>query len=133
MTSERDLYRAFAARGLDLHKEVDVVAEICHEANRVYQARMGMELVSPAWHAAPVLMRESGRAGVLKIWTGEVKTPEDTHESWRNQKLAEGWVYGEVKDTAKKTHPCLRPFGELPSWQRRKDALFLAIAQALMP
>jgi hypothetical protein len=36
-------------------------------------------------------------------------------------------------DEGTKTHPCLVPFADLPEDQQRKDALFIAIVQALAP
>jgi hypothetical protein len=47
------------------------------------------------------------------------------------EKLDAGWVYGEVKDAEKKTHPCLVPFSELPPFQQQKDSLFCGIVDAL--
>jgi hypothetical protein len=38
-----------------------------------------------------------------------------------------------VQDQAAKTHPCLVSFADLPEEQRRKDALLVAIVQALAP
>jgi hypothetical protein len=46
-------------------------------------------------------------------------------------KIKDGWVYGETKDAEKKTHPCLVPFHELPEFQQKKDKLFCAIVDAL--
>jgi hypothetical protein len=40
-------------------------------------------------------------------------------------------VYGEVKDAVAKTHPCMVPYDDLPEFQRKKDALFLAIVRVL--
>lgn len=38
-----------------------------------------------------------------------------------------------VKDTKAKTHPCLRPFNELPPHQQAKDHLFRGIVHSLRP
>jgi hypothetical protein len=51
------------------------------------------------------------------------------HENWTKDKVADGWVYGEVKDAAAKTHPCLVPYDQLPANQRFKDSLFLLTVQ----
>ena len=53
------------------------------------------------------------------------------HNNWSAEKVADGWVYGEVKDVEKKTHPCLVPFDQLPLFQQKKDKLFSAIVDAL--
>jgi hypothetical protein len=50
-----------------------------------------------------------------------------THESWLREKVADGWVYGPTKDPARKQHPCLVPFAELPREQQAKDYLFRAV------
>jgi len=59
-------------------------------------------------------------------------TLESNHEKWRKDKEAAGWVYGEVKDAEKKTHPSLVPFNELPDddarvGERRKGEEFLRV------
>jgi hypothetical protein len=46
-------------------------------------------------------------------------------------KLEAGWVWGPVKSSENKTHPCLVPFEELPEFQKKKDKLFCAIVDAL--
>lgn len=48
-------------------------------------------------------------------------TPEENHNNWMEMKESQGWVYGEVKDFEKKTHPDLVPFDELPVVEQRKD------------
>lgn len=57
--------------------------------------------------------------------------PEASHISWSQQKLAEGWTYGPEKDPEAKTHPCLRPFDELPPEQQAKDFIFRGVVHAL--
>jgi hypothetical protein len=54
-----------------------------------------------------------------------------SHNNWLQMKIADGWVYGEVKDAENKIHPCIVPFDELPEFQKKKDALFRAIVDAL--
>jgi len=48
-------------------------------------------------------------------------TPEQNHDNWMRMKIEQGWVYGEIKDFDKKTHPDLVPFDELPEVEQRKD------------
>jgi hypothetical protein len=47
------------------------------------------------------------------------------------EKVDLGWVYGEVKDAEKKTHPCILPYDELPLQQRTKDYLFKQVVDSL--
>ena len=48
-------------------------------------------------------------------------TPKENHNNWMRMKVQQGWVYGEIKDFEKKTHPDLVPFDELPTVEQRKD------------
>ena len=46
---------------------------------------------------------------------------ENVHENWSAGRIAEGWVYGEVRDDAAKTTPCLVPYSELPEEEKEFD------------
>jgi hypothetical protein len=112
-------------------EQIEAIAIVCHEANRAYcEAVMG-DTSQLSWTEAPMWQRDSARLGVRKILTGEITRPEQSHESWYAEKEADGWSYGEVKDPAKKEHPCMVPYDALPALQRYKDHLFLAIVRAL--
>lgn len=106
------------------------IARVCHEANRAWQHVTADEAPSPPWDQAPAWQRESAVEGVRQALAGA--SPEDLHEAWCEHKFAEGWRYGETKDLAAMTHPCLVPYDELPEEQRRKDALFAAVVAALI-
>jgi hypothetical protein len=58
-------------------------------------------------------------------------TPEQQHQAWVDHKVKDGWVYGEVKDPEQKTHPCLVPYPDLPAFQKAKDDLYIAVANAM--
>jgi ryanodine receptor 2 len=46
---------------------------------------------------------------------------ENTHEVWAEQRIGDGWTYGEVRDDAKKEHPCLVPYSELSDSEKEYD------------
>lgn len=50
-------------------------------------------------------------------------TPEQSHESWMTKRLNDGWVLGEFINPISKTHPNMKPFGQLPEIERRKDLM----------
>lgn len=110
--------------------DIDLIAEACHEANRVLQRRSG-EVVNFPWENTSESLRNSARSGVQAIVDNPDLTARESHEGWTAYKLAEGWVYGPVKDFAAKTHPDLVPYDELPLDQQVKDSLFGAIVRAL--
>lgn len=111
---------------------IEDVAGIAHEANRAYCQRIG-DHSHNEWNWAPIEQRESCIEGVRKIVTGEITKPDDSHESWRAHKAADGWKYGEAKDPTNKKHPCMLPFSELPAEHQLKDQLFFNVVTALLP
>lgn len=46
---------------------------------------------------------------------------ENTHDHWASKRMAEGWCYGPVRDDAKKEHPDLVPYSELPEAEKEYD------------
>ena len=112
--------------------EIGKVARIAHEVNRAYCAASGDDS-QVDWDEAPEWQKESAIAGVsAHVDSGFTMTPEQSHESWMAQKVAENWIYGPVKDADKKEHPCMVPYGELPLNQRVKDYLFRAVVHAAL-
>lgn len=110
--------------------KVLVIARVAHEINRAYCASLG-DTSQPAWEDAPEWQQKSAIAGVEMHLANPDATPEQSHESWLAQKVAAGWVYGEVKDAEKKEHPCCRPYDELPQEQKAKDYLFRSVVHML--
>ena len=112
---------------------LDQIAKVCHEANRAYCETLG-DNSQPAWESAPDWQKDSARNGVkfhlAQLATGVEPSPSASHEKWLEQKRAEGWKFGPVKDPAKKEHPCFVGYDELPLDQRRKDYIFAAICKA---
>jgi hypothetical protein len=108
---------------------VEDIARVCHEANRALQQIQGDPAPSAPWDAAEQWQREAAVDGVAKSLAGT--TAERLHQDWCDLKVADGWVYGPVKDGKAKTHPCLVPYDELDKGQQDKDHVFAAIVQAL--
>lgn len=110
--------------------KVLVIAKVAHAINAAFCLSLGDES-QPTWDDAPEWQQKSAIAGVEMHLANPDATPEQSHESWLAQKVADGWVYGEVKDAEKKIHPCCRPYDELPPEQKSKDYLFRAVVHAL--
>lgn len=106
------------------------IAVVCHEANKAYCETLGDKTQLP-WDLAPDWQRNSAIRGVEFHLQNPDATDAASHEAWMKDKLAEGWQWGEIKDAAKKLHPQIKPFDELPIEQQRKDRLFRAIVHAL--
>jgi RyR domain len=105
------------------------IAKVCHEVNRAYCEALG-DLSQVPWDDAPEWQKQSAATGV-KLHLENDAPAEASHVSWMSEKIADGWVWGLEKDPAKKTHPCIVPFNQLPIEQQAKDFIFRAVVHAL--
>jgi hypothetical protein len=109
--------------------EGDRLAALVHEINRAYCSLLGDDS-QESWDLAPEWQRDSALAGIDGVLGGN--GPGASHASWCAHKFMDGWVYGEVKDTLLKTHPCLVPYPDLPVEQRMKDYLFVSVIRGAL-
>jgi len=114
-----------------MHLTIEQIARVVHEANRAVQIEQADPTipVSKPWDDLDAETRESAIDGVRGVLDGN--TPEQSHENWCRFKVDHGWTLGPVRDDAKKEHPLLVPYAELPEAQKLKDRLFVAIVNAL--
>ena len=49
------------------------------------------------------------------------KLARNTHDIWARQRLVDGWRWGAARDDARKLHPCLIPYEELPESEKIYD------------
>lgn len=108
-----------------------LAAKVAHEVNRAWCKSIGDDS-QPAWADAPDWQKASAVEGVKAVISNPDTTPEMSHAGWSAHKVADGWVWGAVKDPVKKEHPCLVPYDALPKDQRIKDALFLAAVKSIV-
>jgi hypothetical protein len=106
------------------------IAEVMHEAMRAWQKANG-QAPSPPWNRAPKWMKDSSTASVAWRIANPVAPSSAQHDQWLEQKKADGWKFGKMKDAKKKTHPMMVPYGQLPEFEKRKDALVNAVVDAL--
>ena len=46
---------------------------------------------------------------------------KNVHEVWAENRMAEGWTYGPVRDDAQRQTPCLVPYEDLPESEKDYD------------
>lgn len=55
--------------------------------------------------------------------------PAILHQQWVDKYLEMGWVYGEMRDPIKKTHPDMVPYDQLEQREQDKDSVFVALCE----
>jgi hypothetical protein len=108
-----------------------LAARVCHEVNRIW-CQINHDFSQPYWIDAPAWQQESAIMGVMFHMENPDAGADASHNSWWEQKRADGWVWGEVKDPEAKTHPCMVPFEDLPKDQQLKDHLFRSVVHSVL-
>jgi len=106
------------------------IAKVCHQANKAFCEAKDTN-PQKDWHEAEEWQKESAIKGVAFRINNPDAGHDAQHNSWMQEKVDAGWVFGDVKDAEAKTHPCIVPFEKLPKFQQQKDALFCAIVDSL--
>lgn len=114
---------------IDETVDVEFIAKVCHQANKALCEAFG-DLSQKEWDEADQWQRDSAIKGVEFSLDNPDAPVSAQHDAWSNDKLADGWVFGEIKDAEQKTHPCLVPFDQLPQNQQAKDFVFKAIVNS---
>jgi len=112
-------------------EEIADIAKVCHEANKSWCEANG-DNSQKHWDDADGWQQESAISGVQFRIDNPNAKEDSQHNAWMKDKTDAGWVYGDVKDAEAKTHPCIVPFNELPSFQQKKDKLFCSIVDSLL-
>lgn len=112
-------------------QKIREVARIAHEVIRSYCTSIH-DPPLPGWDESPEWAKDSVINGVLQMIADPLRGPAANHEGWLAERAAAGWVYGEVKDTEKKTHPCMVPYSSLSNPQKVKNILFVSVVRALL-
>jgi hypothetical protein len=120
----------------DLHQainkdfNIERIARFAHEINRTYCSAIG-DNSQPIWAKAPDWQKESAVKGVKMHLENPAATAKDSHDCWMAEKVAAGWVLGDVKDAEAKTHPAMLPYEELPIEVQVKDHLFRKVVELM--
>lgn len=107
---------------------LEQIASIVHEANRRLRLVLG-QAPGPHWQEMDERNQSATMNGVTRALEGA--SPEELHTEWLSFRSAQGWVWGAIKDTTRKKHPCMLPWAELPEHERMKTDLFHAMVGVL--
>lgn len=111
---------------------IETIAKVIHEVNSIYCQTL-KDFSHAPWEETTEELRRCTKQGIQFYIDNPNVSRETSHWNWIQQKVKEGWVYGNKKDRLKKTHPCILGYDELPRDQKVKDTLFLSICKVLVP
>lgn len=74
-----------------------------------------------------------GPAELFEFSNNEVEfLSEREHEAWMQERIADGWRYGSVRDDARKIHDCLVPYAKLPKTIQQYDKAIIAHSPTIL-
>ncbi len=98
--------------------------------------------IDNAWHIATKLLSAGYRikpvkagfeAITLRLSEAEIETMARTeHDRWSWDKRLNGWIFGNIKDNSKKTHPGLIPYEDLSESEKEKDRELVRLIPSLL-
>ena len=101
--------------------------EWIYEAARLEAIASNRSIIPEIWEERDEKFRNQMTEYVESLRGKPLPTPEEAHDSWWKKYEEMGWVYGEKRDTAAKTHPDMVAFSDLPKDERDKDEIFLSL------
>jgi hypothetical protein len=104
------------------------LAQLSYETTRNWSEANGEPAKNP-WETAEPWRRQAAIESVRKAVAGG--TAQQLHESWRKQRVKEGWQHGEEKSDQAKTNPSLQPYPQLTETQKRTADLFTAVVNTV--
>lgn len=107
-----------------------IIAAIAYALNAAYTLASRGES-PPNWNDLTDEQRQGYVDGVNFILENLDAGPAAQHERWLEDKTADGWVFGEVKDEENKTDPNLIAFDNLPFEMRARDIVIFSIVSEL--
>lgn len=85
----------------------------------------------PQWQFMTEQDRKMFITGVETVLRNPFLTNEQIHDYWWQDRQANGWTYGPVRDYDKKTHPSMVPYAALSDLEKAKDELFRSMVESL--
>jgi len=104
---------------------VDIAKE-CHTKNNELMVMNGEEPKGD-WESLDRATKFINLKSVIKALENPDLTAKDMHNEWINNKIADGWSYGEVKDEELKTHPLITDYDSMNPVDKMKDQVFIDV------
>jgi len=112
--------------------QVEEVAEICHEAYRIYRIKYNDNYIK-TWSKLTEDEKRSSIWGVEFVIENKDKiNPEIIHDAWVNKKISEGWTAGDYVDYNEKVHANMIDYEKLDKKAKILYKLFINTVLAVI-
>lgn len=109
--------------------DYDEIAKIVYEDDTEYCGALGE--IKPTWDDTSSEFKTRIYKAVVANIIKDMSAREN-HDSWRKEKILQGWSYGAIKDLDKKLHPALVEFEKLSATYKHRRFRFRDGIQRLM-
>lgn len=109
---------------------IENIAQVVHEINKAFCESLGDHSLL-SWEQTSNDIKDIVISGVRFHLEYPFASADASHNNWMAQKIAQGWVYGPVKDAVRKQHPSIAPFDQLSLPERQKDVLVMQTVHSL--
>lgn len=102
------------------------IAQECHTKNNELMMMNGEEQ-NGNWDSLDRHTKFINLKSVIKALENPDLTAKDMHDEWMNNKIADGWKFGDVKDPELKTHPLIIDYDLMKDVDKMKDQIFIDV------
>lgn len=102
------------------------IAQECHNKNNELMMMNGEEQ-NGNWDSLDRHTKFINLKSVIKALENPDLTAKDMHDEWMNNKIADGWKFGDVKDPELKTHPLIIDYDLMKDVDKMKDQIFIDV------
>jgi len=100
------------------------------ESNRRQAGRIRAVLDGAGYQVSPLQDWDAGKRSFSKVELRQMASME--HDLWCKEKRAAGWRFAPERDSARRTHPDLVAWEDLPESERQKNEAFIRRLPALL-
>ena len=111
--------------------ETQCIARVCHDTIASYCRSIG-DFSQPRWEDAPEWQIKATYDGIRVALDDPFSDGRAQHAEWVESMKAEGWVYGPVKNPARKQHPGIVAYDDMSVVDKTKDHLFRGVVRAFV-
>jgi hypothetical protein len=109
--------------------EIELISKVCLDVISIMRFCDDLPIF-PAHEMASEWFKAKINRWINRV-INENLTPEGLHGAWLDEKVAAGWVFGNMRNEQEKTDPFIRRYKELPSSRKKEYNVFVEIIKTM--